>query len=43
MYVKDKQTKWEHYLHLVEFSYNNGYQMLGPYNTSVFPLLLLLV
>lgn len=22
----DKPTKWEDYLHLAEFSYNNGYQ-----------------
>jgi transposase InsO family protein len=27
MYVRMKPTKWEEYLHLVEFSYNNGYQM----------------
>ena len=26
MYVLDKPYKWEDYLHLVEFSYNNGYQ-----------------
>jgi hypothetical protein len=26
MYVMDKPSKWEGYLHLVEFSYNNGYQ-----------------
>jgi hypothetical protein len=26
MYVLDKPSKWEDYLHLVEFSYNNGYQ-----------------
>jgi hypothetical protein len=26
MYVMDKPSKWEEYLHLVEFSYNNGYQ-----------------
>jgi hypothetical protein len=26
MYVTDKPTRWEDYLHLVEFSYNNGYQ-----------------
>jgi hypothetical protein len=26
MYVMDKPSKWEDYLHLVEFSYNNGYQ-----------------
>ena len=25
MYVMDHQTKWEEYLHLAEFSYNNGY------------------
>ena len=24
MYVMDKPTKWKDYLHLVEFSYNNG-------------------
>jgi transposase InsO family protein len=24
MYVMDKPYKWEDYLHLVEFSYNNG-------------------
>jgi hypothetical protein len=26
MYVMDCPTKWEDYLHLVEFAYNNGYQ-----------------
>jgi hypothetical protein len=26
MYVMDKPSKWEDYLHLVEFSYNNGDQ-----------------
>jgi hypothetical protein len=26
MYVMDKPSKWEDCLHLVEFSYNNGYQ-----------------
>jgi hypothetical protein len=26
MYVMDKPSKWEGYLHLVEFAYNNGYQ-----------------
>jgi hypothetical protein len=26
MYVMDKPEKWEYYLHLVDFSYNNGYQ-----------------
>ena len=27
MYVMDKPSKWEDYLHLVEFAYNNGYQV----------------
>ena len=26
MYVMKKPTKWEDYLHLIEFTYNNGYQ-----------------
>ena len=26
MYVMNNPTKWEDYLHLVEFSHNNGYQ-----------------
>jgi hypothetical protein len=26
MYVMNKPSKWEDYLHLVEFAYNNGYQ-----------------
>jgi transposase InsO family protein len=26
MYVMDKPSKWEDYLHLVEFAYNKGYQ-----------------
>jgi hypothetical protein len=26
MYVRTKPNKWEDYLHLVEFAYNNGYQ-----------------
>jgi hypothetical protein len=26
MYVMGKPSKWEDYLHLVEFAYNNGYQ-----------------
>jgi hypothetical protein len=26
IYVMDKQTKWEEYLPLVEFSYNNSYR-----------------
>ena len=25
MYVMNNPTKWEDYLHLVEFAYNNGY------------------
>jgi transposase InsO family protein len=27
MYVMDKPSKWEYYLHLVDFGYNNGYQV----------------
>ena len=26
MYVMNNPTKWEDYLHIVEFAYNNGYQ-----------------
>jgi hypothetical protein len=26
VYVMSKPSKWEYYLHLVYFSYNNGYQ-----------------
>jgi hypothetical protein len=26
MYAMEKPSKWEDYLHLVEFAYNNGYQ-----------------
>jgi hypothetical protein len=26
MYVRMRPTKWEEYLHLVEFSYNKGYE-----------------
>ena len=26
MYVRTKPRKWEDYLHLLEFTYNNGYQ-----------------
>jgi hypothetical protein len=29
MYVRTKLNKWEDYLHLVEFPYNNGYQNLA--------------
>jgi hypothetical protein len=28
MYVMDKPSRWEDYLHLVEFAYNNGYHVL---------------
>jgi hypothetical protein len=28
MYLMDQPLKWEDYIHLVEFSYNNGYQAL---------------
>jgi hypothetical protein len=28
MYVMDKPSKWEDNLHLVEFTYNNGYRAL---------------
>ena len=34
MYVMDKPTKWEDYLHLVEFAYNNGHKAslgMSPY------------
>ena len=34
MYVMDKPTKWEDYLHLVQFTYNNGQQAslgMSPY------------
>ena len=34
MYVMDKPSKWEDYLHLVEFAYNNGQQSslgMSPY------------
>jgi hypothetical protein len=26
MYVMDQSSKWEDYIHLVEFAYNNGYR-----------------
>ena len=26
MYVMNNPTKWENYLHLTEFAYNNGYE-----------------
>ena len=28
MYVMDKPSRWEDYLHLIEFAYNNGYHAL---------------
>ena len=34
MYVMEKLTKWEYYLHMVEFDYNNGQQAslgMSPY------------
>jgi hypothetical protein len=34
MYLMDKSSKWEDYLHLVEFSHKNGYQYslrMGPF------------
>jgi hypothetical protein len=37
MHVMDKPSKWEDYLHLVEFSYNNEYQ--GSLNMSPFEAL----
>ena len=33
MYVKDQPGKWEDYLHLVEFTYNNNYQALARFST----------
>ena len=32
MYVMDKQGKWEDYLHLVEFAYNNNFQVSARMN-----------
>jgi hypothetical protein len=29
MYIRKKPSKWEEYLHLVEFAYNNGYETLA--------------
>ena len=26
MYVMNNPTKWDYYLHLAKFAYNNGYQ-----------------
>lgn len=28
MYAMDKSTKWEEYLHLMDFTYNNGHQKM---------------
>jgi transposase InsO family protein len=36
MYVMDKPSRWEDYLHLVEFAYNNGYHTslkMSPFET----------
>jgi hypothetical protein len=36
MYVMDKPSKWEDYLYLVDFAYNNGYQAslkMSPFET----------
>ena len=32
MYVREQPSKWEDYLHLVEFAYNNHYQTSTKYN-----------
>src|SRR5713226_4360252 len=32
MYIKEQSSKWEDYLHLVEFAYNNHYQALVRYS-----------
>lgn len=37
MYVIDNPSKWEDYLHLVEFAYNNGEQ--AALNMSLFEVL----
>ena len=34
MYVKEQRGKWEDYLHLVEFAYNNYYQASAGYSPS---------
>ena len=33
MYIKEQPGKWEDYLHLVEFAYNNHYQASTRYST----------
>jgi hypothetical protein len=37
MYVRTQPSKWEDYLHLVKFAYNNGYQTSA--NLSPFEVL----
>jgi hypothetical protein len=37
MYVMDKPSRWEYYLHSVEFTYNNGYH--APLKMSPFEAL----
>ena len=32
MYVKEQPSKWEDYLHLVDFDYNNHYQASTRYS-----------
>ena len=32
MYIKEQRGKWEDYLHLVEFAYNNHYQASARYS-----------
>ena len=32
MYVREQPSKWEDYLHLVQFAYNNHYQASERYN-----------
>ena len=32
MYVKEQLGKWENYLHLIEFAYNNHYQASDRYS-----------
>ena len=37
MYVREKPGKWEDYLHLVEFAYNNHYPASTKYNPFEIP------
>ena len=32
MYAMERPTKWEDYVHLAEFAYNNGYQASAKMN-----------